>query len=111
MVVSFSGRRQFRFLRTEVEIFPHDELGARRAHAQLGQVGRRDAERVHIGRQVPASLSRARHHVITLAQHTHDPETVLAVTRSLSHFNTTAQTDKLNPIDPKSADLQVRYAS
>lgn len=51
-------------LRTEIEIFPHDELGAGRAQAQGRQVDRRDAERVHVGRQVAASLSRTRHHVI-----------------------------------------------
>lgn len=60
--------------RTKFEIFPHDELGGRRAHAQLGQVGRRDAERVHVGRQVTASLPRTRHHIVTWAQTgNHDP--------------------------------------
>lgn len=49
-------------LRTEIEIFPHDELGAWRAQAQCGQVGRRDAQWVHVRSQVTASLSRTRHH-------------------------------------------------
>lgn len=43
-------------VRTEIEIFPHDELGAGRTHAQCRQVGCGDAQRVHICRQVPASL-------------------------------------------------------
>lgn len=51
-------------LRTEIEIFPHDELGTWCTHAQFRKRGRRDAERVHIGRQVTASLSRTRHQVI-----------------------------------------------
>lgn len=48
-------------LRTEIEIFPHDELGAWRAQAKCGQVGRRDAQWVHVRSQVTASLSRTRH--------------------------------------------------
>lgn len=56
-----SNRQPVRY-RTEIEIFPHDELGARSAHAQFGKVRRSDAERVHIGRQVPASLPHPHHH-------------------------------------------------
>lgn len=55
--------------RTEIEIFPHDELGAWGTHAQFGQVGRGDAEGVHVRRQVTASLPRTPHIVYPQLSH------------------------------------------